>query len=307
MIELCGSPAAPTPRPAAGPHHHGWALWHLVAMEAVLWGRWPWWLECLRAKSIGTPATRPIPQIPFFRSRVTDRVPDELTDRLAHRLDMLAMLGGFADAKERFLGAFRKAMKDGACDLAALVDWWLWSFGSPSVKERPAVSEAAADVLYRGVQLHRLLGHPEDWGAELGAAFIRKKDRDATSWFPTPLFMATYLVESCFQTLGTEHTLPSGLVVPRDPRTAKVFEPCVGTGAFLLAASNHTLVMRGIDIDPLMLKLCEFNCWLFVPWVVAPAPWLRDEWEADGQAAAPAEAPEPVQRMLFPELEDPHA
>ncbi len=42
--------------------------------------------------------------------------------------------------------------------------------------------------------------------------------------------------------------------------------PCVGCGSLLLPASNHSLRLFALDLNPLMVKLALVNLWLYAPW-----------------------------------------
>ena len=52
-------------------------------------------------------------------------------------------------------------------------------------------------------------------------------------------------------------------------KTASVCDPCVGFGRLLMAASNYSLHLYGMDIDYSILKVCKANMWMYVPWGIA--------------------------------------
>lgn len=56
----------------------------------------------------------------------------------------------------------------------------------------------------------------------------------------------------------------------KDARLKSVLDPCLGTGRMLLHASNHSLVLYGCDIDPLVLLGAKINGALYAPWAAFP-------------------------------------
>ena len=59
-----------------------------------------------------------------------------------------------------------------------------------------------------------------------------------------------------------------------ETRVQTVCDPAVGTGRFLLTASNYSLRLYGQDIDPTMCMATLVNGYLFAPWLVRPFPFL---------------------------------
>lgn len=60
----------------------------------------------------------------------------------------------------------------------------------------------------------------------------------------------------------------------RDTRTLSVMDPSVGTGRFLMYASNYSLNLYGQDIDRTCVMATKINAYLYMPWLIRPAPWL---------------------------------
>ncbi|MBK8277245.1 MAG: hypothetical protein IPK92_15865 [Nitrospira sp.] len=50
----------------------------------------------------------------------------------------------------------------------------------------------------------------------------------------------------------------------------KIMDPCCGTGRMLLHASNISLRLYGMDIDPLVTLIAKINGALYVPWLAYP-------------------------------------
>ncbi len=235
---------------------HGWFREQLWLMEHVLWGRWSYWLAVCLNGTIGELPEWAIPQVPFAADWTAAAPPGPLVDRLAgqpHGPAILEMVGSPREAHRHTIKTLERASDHGNNHLQVLIDWWLWAFGSPRVMERPRISERGAVVLYSDFELQRLVGNPGDWGSAIALEFVGTKK--STGWFPTPLNVAEMMVRMTFPAEG-------------DARLLSTLDPAVGAGVFLLAASNYSLDLYGVDIDPLMCALCEFACWLFVPWLV---------------------------------------
>ena len=243
----------PTAPLTATPEHvdhmtkdHGWFRQQLMLIEAALWGRWPYWLATVLNRRLGPLPEWAIPQIDFG-SIAGPR-------QLDHPDPELRRMAGTADeARKQTFKAFGDALQTGGY-LGDLFRWWLYAFGSPTVPQRPALSDHAKVAMYSGLNLGWLLGHPGDWGAELCLEFLGTDRRGG--WFPTPITVTDMMVRM---------TMTQDVV---DTRAMSVHDPCVGTGVMLLCASNHSLNLSGQDINQTMCLACEFNAWLFVPWLV---------------------------------------
>ena len=79
----------------------------------------------------------------------------------------------------------------------------------------------------------------------------------------------------------------------RDPRTAMVLDPCVGTGRMLLHASNFSLSLWGIDVDPTCVAITRINGALYAPWISFPF-----KERVLGHRPAPPPAPLPLPEEL---------
>lgn len=225
---------------------HGWFREPLMVIEAALWGRWPYWVATVLNHRLGPLPEWAIPQIPFG--------PISGGSRIAHsNPKIVEMVETAEEAKKRVFKAFGDALRTGD-NLSDLLAWWLYAFGSPTVTEQPKLTDEGKVAMYSGLNLGWLLGHPGDWGAILCLEFLGPDRRGG--WFPTPINVAKMMTE---MTLG---------VGDGDKRTLSVNDPCVGTGVFLLCASNYSLNLSGQDINRTMCLACEFNGWLFVPWLV---------------------------------------
>lgn len=140
-----------------------------------------------------------------------------------------------------------------------LIDWIAFSLG---VETQPAgIGEAANEALYRRVNIEPLLLQPCDY---FGAALSARKSGGGKAWNPTAFFPTPHHVVE----MMTQMTFAHG----EDLRSKKVCDPTVGTGRMLLHASNYSLRLYGMDIDPLVLKICKINGALYAPWISFPLP-----------------------------------
>ncbi len=236
----------------------GWFKNQLVFIESLLNGRWSFWTAIMLNGTIGELPEWAIPQLNFSAGLWENSPGCGNRQQLAQSDEgklLLNYVGGGLDAKKHVLKIFEKCMYAGSCSLIDLIEWWLWAFGSPRIKSRPRLPERAAIAMYSELQLQRMIGNPTDWGSIIATEFIGGGKR-GTAWFPTPVNIVKMMVQI---SMGDSK---------EDTRLQSVNDPCVGTGVMLLEASNYSLDLTGQDIDLLMVRLCEFAGWLFVPWMV---------------------------------------
>jgi hypothetical protein len=139
-----------------------------------------------------------------------------------------------------------------------LVEWLAWSLGVSS--EPPRLDPKTAEALYRGVNLIPLLKHPSDY---LGSILAERKG-GGKFWNPTAFYPTPHnVVEMMVQMLMGEG---------EDLRAKSVCDPCVGTGRMLMHASNYSLNLWGMDIDPVVCTITRIHGALYAPWMVFPLP-----------------------------------
>ncbi len=131
----------------------------------------------------------------------------------------------------------------------------MWGFGI--AKEPPKLSEEINVTLYREINIGPLLLTPHDYFGDWIAE--QKAGWNPHAFFPTPHSITELMVRVVLDTGD-------------DMRGKKVMDPCLGSGRFLLHASNFSLRLYGIDIDELLVKASLVNGALFVPWMVRPFP-----------------------------------
>jgi hypothetical protein len=214
----------------------GWLLAYVVLLRAVVpatGDRWGYYLRTLEA---GKLLHEPIPPVDFGP-------PDQRVFSLLQEWTRLIGrdLGGWGD--------FR-----------TLLDWLSW--GLALTNERPRLSNEVNERLYRQVNLAPLLQRPHDY---LGAFAAEGKARgwNPTAFFPTPHNVVELMVQ-----MAMHDTRAEG----RDPRILSVLEPAVGSGRMLLHASNQSLCLYGLDIEPMAVAMCKINGALYAPWLSFPLP-----------------------------------
>ena len=67
--------------------------------------------------------------------------------------------------------------------------------------------------------------------------------------------------------------------------TKSVIDCCAGTGTLLLAASNFSVNIHAAEISLDLCLMLEVNAYLFIPWLVKPAPWLTSAKELPKQVS----------------------
>jgi hypothetical protein len=137
----------------------------------------------------------------------------------------------------------------------ALLDWFLWGFGY-STRE-PELPHELNERLYRQVNIGPLLLSPHDYLGEWIA--MQKGKWNPHAFYPTPHPVVEFMVRL---TMGENN----------DTRSKKVLDPAVGSGRMLMHASNYSLRLYGVDIDPTLVKVTLVNGALYVPWILRPFP-----------------------------------
>ncbi len=141
-----------------------------------------------------------------------------------------------------------------------MIDWLAWGL---AVSDEPArVSESTQEELYRTFCLDEWHAAPADY---LGWLMCEHKGRgiDPTGFFPTPQCVVHAMVKMQYGSDPLhEHALQS------------VCDPCVGSGRFLLEASNYSLRLFGQDINPRCVLATLINGAVFAPWITFPIPGL---------------------------------
>ena len=136
-----------------------------------------------------------------------------------------------------------------------LVRWLHWGLGlCRDGSERPREPhEGWADILYRAFKLGVLQAADSD---VLGGIFA---ERHGAGWNPFSFYPTPHPV--C-------ETMVQMTMVGDMNKVSSVCDPCVGTGRFLLHASNYSVNLWGMDIDEMMVMVCAINLAIYAPWGV---------------------------------------
>ena len=127
------------------------------------------------------------------------------------------------------------------------IDWLAWSLGIEENLDKK-IDDDIQEYLYRNFIVSIMLMHPYDYLGDRHMNYLSKKG-NRTAFFPTPPQVSAFMA----QLLGIE-------------KDSSVMEPCVGTGAILLQASNKSFNLTGIEIDPFICLMCKINMALYAPW-----------------------------------------
>jgi hypothetical protein len=223
----------------------GWILPYLEQMDGMLWGRWQYWMDALERQAV--PA-EPIPRIEWEED--PKRTP-ALTVWKAS-LDCVPRHGTWGDWDH----------------VRYLLRWLLYGFGSILQEEPPTEPfgcEGASDRLYQVFCLGALQLWPHDY---LGDLLAESSYGKHNGFFPTPMHLVQFLTKmTCGEYRGGELL------------TSRICDPCLGTGRFLLDASNYSLCLYGMDIDETMVLASVVNAYVYAPWMALPLPFTRSEPE----------------------------
>ncbi len=218
------------------PLKHGWLLQFLLATDDFTWRRWSRWHEMMLAgKVVGDS----IPQIEWCISPHARKM-------IENSLNSITRYGGWQGwSSWQYFDYF--------------LDWLLYGFGHAGhtdAPREPSGSEGASDRLYRTFNLETLLAFPSDY---LGDILADNQFGKHSGFFPTPMHVVELMVR---------------MAIDGDAREKTVCDPCVGTGRMLMAASNYSYRLYGMDIDATVIKATLVNGYLYAPWLVKPFPFL---------------------------------
>ena len=220
------APPAPSDEQMMEKTTHGWLRPYLIVLDEMFLKRWDYWLRTVEA---GVVLDEPIPQIEWSG-------------------------GGHQEPRKNLtacvdFGFYRLSRQS----FPLFVEWLLYGFGDPAVQEMPR--QIASDVnafWYKIFNLGLFLKYPYDYLGEYASDLYGRGRNNPTAYFPTPMHVSVLMVKMLFS--------------EEDRKTASVCDPCVGSGRLLMAASNYSLNLCGVDIDANILKVCKANMWMFVPW-----------------------------------------
>jgi len=141
--------------------------------------------------------------------------------------------------------------------LHRFVEWLGFALGVS--KDYPAgVPDSDAEKAYQTFDAGLWLLHPHDYLGRHIAMTRGNRGWNPNAFYPTPHCVVDTMVKMQF----ADET--------RDLRGLSVCDPCVGTGRMLLHASNYSMNLHGMDIDPLMVAITKINGAVYAPWLVCP-------------------------------------
>lgn len=215
----------------------GWLLPWLFEIEACFSGRWEYWISTLDQGQMLE--DRPIPHLDIEYVRNSE---------------------GFDNIRK----CLRQYVNRGV-SLPDFLDWLLWGFGEGS--ERPRIASEVNEFWYRNFNLGFLLRDPFDYFGELLSESKTNYWTNPNAFFPTPHPVCEVMARMTFSDESKNG----------DCRDKTVCDPCVGTGRMLMFASNYSLRLYGQDIDQTCVKACKINGYLYIPWLVKPAPFFDEK------------------------------
>jgi len=222
---------------------HGWMLPMLLHLDEWLWGRWDYWADLYAATEL---PEQPIPHLELLSA------PHPGTRKMLEAsLDCIPRHGSW-----QTWGSWQY--------VSYFLEWLLFGFGHKGQKElpvEPVGCEGASMRLYQVFALDAMLLWPHDY---FGSLLADSSYGKAQGFYPTPHPICEFMTQMTFD--GS-----------RDHRSETMLDPCVGTGRFLLHASNYTLRLYGMDIDGTLCQATLVNGYLYSPWMVRPIPWLDRE------------------------------
>lgn len=235
---------------------HGWMLPLLLQFDECLWQRWDYWRQCY--EGAGVLPNEPIPRLDLLST------PHPATRRMLEAsLNCIPQHGDW-----RTWGSWQY--------FDYCLSWLLFGLGHKGQSELPtppAGSDGASDRLHQVFCLDAMLLWPHDYFGDLLCESSYGKQQ---GFYPTPHTICEFMTQ-----MVCAGKQDSGA----DRRTDTVCDPCVGTGRFLLHASNHSLRLYGLEIDPVLCKATLVNGYFYSPWLVRPIPWLDGELAALEQMA----------------------
>jgi N-6 DNA Methylase len=233
---------------------HGWLIPYLIKIDELTWGRWDYWA---RTSVAGKLLDEPIPEVEF--SDTPDPRTKSMIEGCLNNIQPGTNYQGWS-GWERF---------------NYMLDWLLFGFGYAGQKEapkEPAGAQGASDRLYQMFVLDALMLYPADYWGDLLA---ESKHGQHNGFYPTPMHIVQLMFRMQMQDLEAE-----------DLRTKTIYDPCLGTGRFLMLASNYSLRCYGQDIDLTVLKAAVVNFYIYCPWIVKPFAFLNDNLSAEEKAEA---------------------
>lgn len=202
----------------------------------------------------------------YLNIRATEQLPDEPIPRVDFRPEHETVVRKWWESETKGIGQLLHIVENHVQSSAfrCIIDWIAYGLAIDDELARD-LKEPQLIKLYQTFNVEPLLLEPSDYfGAFLAATKTNKFN--TTGFYPTPHVVCEMMARMTIDAFQPE---PDDT---RDPRLYSVIDPCVGTGRMLLHASNHSLNLWGMDIDPLVIKIAKINGALYAPWLTWPLP-----------------------------------
>jgi len=237
----------------------GWMAPYLADGDSVFGvGRMAWWMDAALTGQIPPEKYKEIQFVHEDSHEVRDGLPVIPKSKGKKAGPPLSASGA-----RKHLDDLVDRMGGGWEAMIHLIDWLAWGLGVGEMAECPKPMFGADwnEFLYTDFELGRLQAADCD---VLGGVL---SDRHGKGWnpnqfYPTPISVCTMMAQMTM--MDTERLEGDD----RDPLVLSVNDPCVGTGRMLLAASNYSINLSGMDIDRVMVAACGINMALYAPWAV---------------------------------------
>ena len=217
--------------------YKGWLLMYVIEIHRLhpeVPDRWGYWF---RTREAGRLLAEPIPKIAFGGT-----ADHKVQSDIQSWLDILdGHYGGWSS-------------------FGRLLEWL--AFGLAVDDTDPKLNPEISEKLYRALNVGPMLLAPYDHlGSFLETNRGKGKFWNSNAFYATPHNVVEFMVQ--MQLADSK---------PEDLLTAKVCDPCLGTGRMLLHASNYCLRLFGADIDRTVLMIARINGALYAPWMSFPLP-----------------------------------
>lgn len=254
---------------------HGWLLPFLAQTDRYVWGRWDYWSQCQAIPEHAWLRWKIEPILAMMSDRLAEPLPRFVIEETLPAYPIPQIEWQYSPLAESMLHASLDAIPThgewqtwSAWEYVDFfLDWCLFGFGHPAYRTlpiEPSGCEGASMRLYQIFNLGILQLYPEDYLGRILPEICSKKGQRNQGFYPTPLVMTSCMSEIISLSQNERE----------DNRIKTFYEPACGTGAMMLAQSNHCLTGIGQDIDSTLLKCALFQFYAYAPWYAVPVWWL---------------------------------
>lgn len=211
--------------------YHGWLRPYGFLLETIINGRWAYWHDIRETKEV---RGKPIPQLHFYK-------PYNDEYKIVSDMLMKCLRNPYTEYRDEY-----RTFVD-------FIDWLLYGWGSPLVKEIN-ISPEVQKYWYENFNAGLMFLYPAEYFGELACSAQIGR---GSMFFPTPAPVVECMVQMVYSDTD-----------PEEAKYMTVNEPCCGAGIMLLYQSNYSLRLYAQDISPLLVKITTLNGYFYVPWLV---------------------------------------